>query len=717
MFRLLAFVAMTGLVQLSVLAADVLIDCDANAIPPGALLKWENKGRLGGVFEAKQAPSVASVEGRSAVVFKGEESLSSSFVLPELQAFSVEAWVLNPTIERLETMLYVSPPKGGMGMEFNYSKSSNGGAFRSGFKMTTAFDSVPQPGAWHHLVWTYSGNPARSLKIYVDGELETASPFSLLIANQSHVLLGCAAEAKILKQAFSGALSRIRVFNSALSQDDVRREGKWSSAFAPSPKNGSTTDSLSATLKWERGSAEATAYNVYFGTDMAAVEKGDASALKEQFSAERNTAGPYPLTLGAAHYWRIDELDKGGKIVAAGKVWRLNADPGLANAPQPRDQNSNVKVSANVLAWHPGKYATKQHLYFGTNSAEVDRSGGTKLDLDAGVGQTQIPGGALQAGTRYYWKVDCDNGAQPASKGAVWTFRTQDEHIQNDVTFFVTSDTHYGRENNAELNRLTIGMMNALPGTALPANVGGGMVRTPQGVVLNGDLLDEGFNPATAPGLWLEFCRDYGLSGDDGRLCFPVYEGFGNHDGGPNKSISRAGIKERNKTRVGLTAVSDNGLHYSWDWDNLHLVQLNLFGGIGPEDVHGVNQAEHDPADAFGFLKQDLEKNVSKSAKQVITFQHFSYLGGMADWWTPVSKNRLYELLKQYDVPCLINGHSHGASFVPWNEFLTIHDGAAARPDSGNGDFLVVRVTAKELIVAQRTRTGWGISMRKSLQK
>lgn len=717
MFRVLSLIFISILLPVSSWAVDVLIDCDASALAPGALAKWENKGSLGGAFEAKAAPAVMTVQGRSAVVFKGGESLSSNFAMPELQAFSVEAWVLNPTVERMETLLCVTPPKGGMGMEFSYSTSANGGAFRSGFKMTTPFNAVPLADAWHQLVWTYSGNPQRTLKLYVDGELETVSAFSLSIANQSHVLLGCAAESQILKQAFTGALSRVRVFNGSLSQDEVRQQGKWTSAYAPSPKNGSVTDSLVATLKWERGSSDASVYKVYFGTDNAAVEKGDAGTLKGQIDVTRNTAGPYPLSLGAVHYWRIDTLDKNGKIVSVGKVWRFNADPGLAGNPEPHDQNSNVKVSTRELAWHPGKYATKQQLYFGLNKDEVEHSRGTRTDLDAGVSKAQIPAGALQAGTRYYWKIDCDNGTQPASKGAVWTFRTQDAPIQNDITFFVTSDTHYGRENNAELNRQTIDLMNALPGTSLPANVGGGIVRTPRGVVLNGDLLDEGFNQATAPGLWQEFCRDYGLTGDDGRLCFPVYEGFGNHDGGPGKSISRAGIKERNKKRVGLTAISDNGLHYSWDWDNLHLDQLNLFGGIGPEDVHGVNQAEHNPEDAFGFLKQDLEKNVGKSGKQVITFQHFSYLGGMADWWSPFSKSRLYDLLKQYNVPCLINGHSHGASFIPWNEYLTIHDGAAARPESGSGDFLVVRVTEKELIVAQRTRTGWGISMRKSLQK
>ncbi|MEO6786726.1 MAG: hypothetical protein ABI318_11380, partial [Chthoniobacteraceae bacterium] len=195
----------------------------------------------------------------------------------------------------------------------------------------------------------------------------------------------------------------------------------------------------------------------------------------------------------------------------------------------------------------------------------------------------------------------------------------------------------------------------------------------------------------------------------------PVYEGFGNHDGGPTKSFVRAGIKERNRRRGGVKAISENGLHYSWDWDDLHLVQLNLFGGSGPADVKGVNGIEHDPEASLEFLKKDLAENVGASGRPVVTFQHFAWLGGMSDWWQPEAKERFYEVVKPYRVACLINGHSHGASFIPWHDLLTIHDGSTARGESDTGDFLVVRVTDKELIVIQRKLGAWGIQKRRPL--
>ena len=91
-------------------------------------------------------------------------------------------------------------------------------------------------------------------------------------------------------------------------------------------------------------------------------------------------------------------------------------------------------------------------------------------------------------------------------------------------------------------------------------------------------------------------------------------------------------------------------------------------------------------------------------------------LGGMSDWWQLEAKERFYEVVKPYRIACLISGHSHGTSFAPWHDLLTIHDGSTARGESDTGDFLVVRVTENELIVAQRKLDGtWGITKRQPL--
>ena len=673
--------------------AAVVLELDAAASPIGEVSETQN-AIPGGRWQPNVALRVESVAGRQAFVFDGTQTLISALLPAEKwDAFTVEAWVMNPSIERLETVAAICSVKGGMGTEFNFSSSASAGAFRSGFKATTPFAVLPATGTWHHLAWSYSGGV---LRVFVDGESELERPLRVTLPVPMKVHVGASGEVdnKGPKKAFSGAIAKVKLHNAALTQEELRASGGFTAPYAPEPRNGATTDALSVTLRWT-GAKDAT---VFAGMDRKAVERGDASASKPP--------GPLPLRLGATYFWRVVE----GEL--SSPVWTFTADAGLAAEPLPRDATSNTPPTLARLTWRPGKYATAQRVFIGTSREEM------KLAAELGAVETScaLPL-ALAPGTRYFWRVESDNGAQPKSPGAVWSFRTQDAPVQDDITFFTSSDSHYGRENNAAINRRVIDAMNALPGAPLPASLGGGFVRTPRGVVLNGDLLDEGFDKETAPQNWAEFCRDYGLTGSDGRLCFPLYEGFGNHDGGPTRSFVRPGIRARNPKRVGLTAISPSGLHYSWDWEHVHLVQLNLFGGSGPLDVKGVNGPEHDPEGAFDFLRDDLAKHVGNSGRPVIVFQHFAWVGGMADWWQLEAKERFYDVVKPYRVACLINGHSHGASFAPWHDLLTVHDGSTARGDGDTGDFLVVRVTEKELIIAQRKLDGtWGIQLRRPLQ-
>lgn len=697
-------------------AAEALFDYDASTIPSGAFHESVSKTPGAGVLKSETPLSVETVMGRPAIVFDGTQELLSSFALPvgfEKSPFTVEAWVMNPTVEKTETLLVLAAAKGGPGTEFSFSTSATSGAFRSGFKATTPFSTVPSSNIWHHLAWTYGGFADGTLRIYVDGELDLERRLKFTITPEARVHVGASGEtneAGRLKH-FSGAIARLRLLPTVLSQAELRQSAGLVKAYSPEPRNGAVTGALKVPLRWQCGSTDAVGFLVYVDTDRAAVEAGKMRIARKVTTPELPEV---VLKLGATYYWRVDQFDKQGRVITPGLIWSFTADAGLAMKPLPRDHDSNVSVAPQVLTWEPGHYATRQRIHVGATADDVERATKPLAEL-AGDARTLSLPTALAPGSRCFWRVDSDNGTQPPSRGVVWTFRTQDEPIKNDVTFFVGSDSHYGRENNAAINRRVIDEMNALPGVSLPASIGGGIVRTPRGVVLNGDLLDEGFNPETAKAQWAEFCRDYGLTGADGRLCYPLYEGFGNHDGGPTKSITRAGIKERNAGRVGLASISPDGHHYSWDWDQVHLVQLNLFGGDGPQDVKGVNGPEHDPEGSLKFLRDDLAKNVGTSGRWVIVFQHFGWLGGMSDWWQPEAKERFYEVVKPYHIACLINGHSHGAAFVPWHDLLTIHDGSTARGDGDTGDFMMVRVTDKDLIVIQRKLGGWGIQKRIAL--
>jgi len=137
------------------------------------------------------------------------------------------------------------------------------------------------------------------------------------------------------------------------------------------------------------------------------------------------------------------------------------------------------------------------------------------------------------------------------------------EAPKRDVTFISTSDSHYvsvgtrHKHRNAD-NRKTILAINAVNNVNWPASLGGGLIDPPRGMMLLGDVIDDG--DAMFEGInkgqrqYEYFLADCGLDGTDGVLKYPVYETWGNHDGPPIGKERfgfnfQAWFKERNVIR------------------------------------------------------------------------------------------------------------------------------------------------------------------------
>ena len=102
------------------------------------------------------------------------------------------------------------------------------------------------------------------------------------------------------------------------------------------------------------------------------------------------------------------------------------------------------------------------------------------------------------------------------------------------LTFFVASDTHLdlcSGHDDYYNNAHTVDLMNRLPGASYPPVLGGGDVQPPQGVIVSGDLVDQGFVQKVGLHQWVNYTHFYGVNGE-GVLRYPTFEGFGNHDGG-----------------------------------------------------------------------------------------------------------------------------------------------------------------------------------------
>lgn len=241
------------------------------------------------------------------------------------------------------------------------------------------------------------------------------------------------------------------------------------------------------------------------------------------------------------------------------------------------------------------------------------------------------------------------------------------------IAFLVCGDPQYLAEHTGkptkldplseQANQRFIERVNAIPGSNLPESVGGGTVsKKILGLINTGDLIDSldkngGDYPAMQRFEWKRFASDYGLNGTDGRIPFPVYEIHGNHDGPQGDTFIIKNIIERNKHRVGVVNLSQNGLHYSWDWGPLHLINVGIFVGEGEkrrEDHH------YAPRGSLEFLRKDLSQNVGDSGRPV-AISHHLHLDAPEYDWPAEDLNLYYETIKPYNVVAIFNGHTHGS--------------------------------------------------------
>ena len=379
-------------------------------------------------------------------------------------------------------------------------------------------------------------------------------------------------------------------------------------------------------------------------------------------------------------------------------------DLNLAGNPSPGDGATVIQqqVKAGLtLSWRTGEFAAEvngQDVYFGTSFNNVKKASRVnRLGVYQG-NQTEprfVPD-HVELGKTYYWRIDnVDKSDQNSPlKGEVWSFKTVGRG-SDVLTFFFVADTHYGvSPGSIPRNQANIDRMNSLPGTEYPATVtGGGVVQTPLGVLAGGDLT----NRATEAE-WKSFVKDYGVNGE-GRINYPVYEGYGNHERlGHDDALN--GIISRNTQRAVALNISANGLHYSWDWNQVHFVNLNYYPG---GDGIALN--------SLAFLTADLSTNVGDSGRPVVLYQHLGYgdFSGLA--WTKAERDAYYRVIKDYNVIGIFGGHEHRTYHQTWQgmDFYGVRLGL-------RGVFLVVHIAEDAMIVAEHNSKGnWGSIWQKSI--
>jgi len=344
-----------------------------------------------------------------------------------------------------------------------------------GFNIVQIVDDEPLPvDEWVHVTGVYK--PRQAMELYINGELAYSKtsgvPASQFSNNGYSVLIGNRHAAGDC--GWKGYIDEVRIYNHALSQQEIKAVMGAYTAVGPDPKNGALHIDPKSILSWDApASATNPIYDIYLGTDPNFADDTPVSAGQADTSYD-----PSPdLQFATTYYWRVDVNDNGQ--IYEGPVWSFTT-AGLASNPIPAD--GAVIITLPDLRWEGDDAATSYDVYLGTSESAVADAGRLAGDINGdgpvdlrdiellgeqwlisppcgedpiaeldGNGEVNFADfavlaydwlqepdpafkgnrsieafnpGKLEPYTTYYWRVDEVNNCEPGSpwKGDVWSF-------------------------------------------------------------------------------------------------------------------------------------------------------------------------------------------------------------------------------------------------------------------------------------------------------
>ena len=297
------------------------------------------------------------------------------------------------------------------------------------------------------------------------------------------------------------------------------------------------------------------------------------------------------------------------------------------------------------------------------------------------------------------------------------------------LSFFLIGVTHYFADADApdqldsvsaQYNSRFVDLLNRLPGSAIPEAAGGGLVASPKGVIHAGDLIHDGDKnggafPTMQKTELAAYVADWGLTGTEGRLKYPVYEVFGNHDAPHGQHAILDPLAARARLRTDLTHLSANALHYSWDWGPIHFINLGITVG---SDKREARPKKFDPLGSLEFLIEDLAANVGNSGRAVVITHHVN-LGSVFKCdpaapnltlnWDPCDLRAYWDAIKGANVVAMLYGHTHKRATFRWDGEKTtgptgvpvFNTASAAHFDLKHHAFFYFEVTERELVARE----------------
>jgi predicted phosphodiesterase len=305
------------------------------------------------------------------------------------------------------------------------------------------------------------------------------------------------------------------------------------------------------------------------------------------------------------------------------------------------------------------------------------------------------------------------------------------------IGFFAIGDTHYFA-NERSTHELVdssvvncqglIDTLNRLEGTPIPDLAGGGKVGSIRGVIHAGDIIDTGdkrgkIQESMQRREWDGYVADFGLTGTEGRLRYPVYEVHGNHDSPGGDGLAIDGLIERSKKREVLSR-STNGLHYSWNWGPVHFINLGIVVG---QDRKIEQRRRYNPMDSLDFLIGDLQQHAADLSTPVLITHHVDVVryskpcdgsdtANLGLEWNPCDVQAYYQAIQKHNVLAILYGHTHVRNIQKWDgtalkaqqgiSLLNIDN--SSHFSGGNQAFFYIEIARQELRVREcATKDSW----------
>jgi hypothetical protein len=197
-------------------------------------------------------------------------------------------------------------------------RSTTGGADADLFTAETYDD-----GQWHHMAVVKT---AGELIGYMDGEVAVSEMTDDAFDGSFYVALGVLDHLRANDRFFPGPLDDARIYDRALTQDEIQQimRGDPTLAGDPNPTRGAVVDIRDASfLSWSAGDG-AVSHNVYLGTDRGATAAAGPDSAEYQGNQPGTSLSLAGLVEfgGGDYYWRIDEVQADGAVVA-GEIWKF----------------------------------------------------------------------------------------------------------------------------------------------------------------------------------------------------------------------------------------------------------------------------------------------------------------------------------------------------------------------------------------------------------